>query len=180
MIGIQAFITTVQARKIVQAKALDVINEIDPLKEKQSKRIDTSNTLRAYLNHNYTLHMESRAISHRQYLVSVRKLFPELLDKPLSKITKSDLVKWLQKQIIHYDNDERVYASATIRLKCRTLKTLFSYAVRNNVINVSPFDKMERLEFNREESIEVQINRTYLTIGNKSLFLSQWMLMTKN
>lgn len=165
-------ITSTQARRLVQAKALDVVNEIDPLAEKQAKRIDTSNTLRSYLDHDYTLHMQSRAISHRQYLGSIRKSFPELLDKPLPEITKTDLVKWLQEQMKHYQNGERGYASATIRSKYSTLKTLFSHAVRNDVIDVSPFDKMDRLDFNREEDTKAQVNRTYLSIEQQRAFLA--------
>jgi len=63
----------------------------------------------------------------------------------INYISKTDLVKWLQAQMVRYKNHEHGYSSDSVIGRYSALKSLFSHAVRNGVIDNSPFDKMERL-----------------------------------
>jgi|GEM_PF-863210 len=156
-------ITTTQARELAKAKALEVANGENPVQKKQAKTEAQSNTLDSYLKHEYALHMD-RAIAGKDYLAVIRNHFPRLLKKPLSDISKTDLVKWLQEQMGEYKDGKRGYSSDSIKKRYSALKSLMSHAVRNNVIPLNPFDKMDKLEFHRDEGTQQQARRTYLEI----------------
>ena len=102
----------------------------------------------------------------------VKNSFPTILDKPLTEINKTDLVKWVQYQTKQHDKEISGFSSATIKQKYAALKTLMSYAVRNGALDRNPFDKMEKLEFSKDESTEQQAKRTYLTIEQQQAFLA--------
>ena len=164
-------INCVQARGLAKEKAVEVATGGDPIIGKQEARVDQQNTLRSYLEHDYSLHMKSKAIRAERYLAMVRDNFPLIIDKPLSEITKTDLVKWVQYQKQQHDNGVKGFASATIKQKYAALKTLMSHAVRNNVINQNPFERMERLEFSIDESTQQQSKRTFLSIEQQKALL---------
>jgi integrase len=169
-LGIFPDITVAQARAIAKDKALDVANGKDPLVKKNESRLATQLTLGVYLEHDYALFME-RAIDRTGYLGRVRNHFPELMKKPLAEINKTDLVKWLQEQTRHYKNHERGYSSDSIKNRYSALKSLMAHAVRNRVIDHSPFDHMEKLDFHRDETAAQQVKRHYLTIEQQRAFL---------
>ncbi len=164
-------ITVFQARTLAKEKALDVANGNSPVDDKKAIRIEKDNTLKSYLAHEYTLHMRSRAIRADRYLAMIRNNFPSIINKPLSEINKTDLVKWVQFQTQQHDKGIRGYNSATIKQRYATLKTLMSHAIRNGALDSNPFDRMERLEFSKDESTQQQAKRTYLTIEQQQAFL---------
>ncbi|NOR70249.1 MAG: DUF4102 domain-containing protein, partial [Methylomarinum sp.] len=163
-------ITVAQARTLAKEKALAVANGNNPLAEKNQTRNSTQLTLKVYLDHDYTLFME-RAIDKKGYLAKIRNHFPELLKKPIAEINKTDLVKWLQQQTQQYKNHERGYSDDSIRGRFSALKSLMAHAVRNGAIKQNPFDRMEKLDFHREEMAAQQIKRHYLTIEQQRAFL---------
>lgn len=165
-------ITAGQARLLAKEKALDVANGNNPVDDKKARQVENSNTLKSYLDHEYALHMKSRAIRADRYLAMVRNNFPKIINKPLADINKTDLVKWVQYQTIQHDKGIRGYNSATIKQRYAALKTLMSHAVRNGVIERSPFDRMETLEFSKDETTNQQAKRTYLTIEQQQAFLA--------
>ena len=164
-------ITVTQARLLAKEKVLAVANGESPLDDKQAVRVEQCNTLRSYLEHDYTLHM-LRAITHKEYLAKIRNNFPAIIDKPLREITKTDLIKWLQGQLDRHEKGERGYSSASIKSRYSTLKSLMSHAVRNDLIEHSPFDKMEKLDFSKDEHTEQQAKRTYLTLEQQQTLLT--------
>ncbi len=164
-------ITTAQARKLANDRAKDISNNINPLAEKQTARIDQGNTLKSYLDHDYKLYMR-RAITGDVYLSMIEKHYPELLKKPLADIVKTDLVKWVQGQMKQYYDNEQGYSSASIKKRYSALKSLMSHAVRNQVITHNPFNLMDKLDFHRDESTRQQLRRTYLEIEQQQVFLS--------
>jgi len=163
-------ITTSHARTLVKDKAKDISNNINPLAEKQAARIKQDNTLKSYLDNEYSLHMES-AIAGKDYLNVIRNHFPNLLKKPLAEINKTDLVKWVQLQMKEYRKHEYGYSSDSIKKRYSALKSLMAHAVRNNVIQLNPFDKMDKLEFHRDETTQQQAKRTYLELEQIKTFL---------
>ncbi len=163
-------ITTAQARKLANDRAKDISNSINPLVEKQTARIEQDNTLKSYLDHEYSLHME-RAIAGKDYLDMIRNHFPSLLKKPLTEINKTDLVKWVQSQMKEYKKNEYGYSSESIKKRYSALKSLMAHAVRNSAIQLNPFDKMDKLEFHRDESTQQQARRTYLEIEQIKTFI---------
>ncbi len=163
-------ITVAQARTLAKEKALSVANGNNPLAEKNKTRNSTQLTLKVYLDHDYSLFME-RAIDKKGYLAKIRNHFPELLKKPLAEINKTDLVKWLQQQTQQYKNHDKGYSDYSIRGRYSALKSLMAHAVRNGAIKQSPFDRMEKLDFHREEMATQQVKRHYLTIDQQRNFL---------
>jgi len=163
-------ITVTQARALVKEKSLAVLTGVDPLTAKREAKVDQSNTLESYLSHEYELYM-SRAISGKEYIAKIRNHFPELLNKSLSEINKTDLVKWVQVQMKRHDGCDRGYSSESIRSRYSTLKSLMAHAVRNGALDRSPFDKMEKLEFSTDELTKQQAKRTYLSINQQREFL---------
>lgn len=163
-------ITTVQARALAKEKSLAVANGNSPLDEKQAARVEVQNTLKSYLDHEYSLHMQ-RAITGNEYIALIRNAFPALLNKPLTEINKTDLVKWLQAQMKCHDANEFGYSSESIKGRYSALKSLMSHAVRNGVIQSNPFDRMEKLDFSKDESTGQQAKRTYLSIEQQQAFL---------
>jgi len=111
------------------------------------------------------------AIDKEGYLARIRNHFPELLKKPIAEINKTDLVKWLQQQTLKYKNHEKGYSDSSIRGRYSGLKSLMAHAVRNGAIKQSPFDRMEKLDFHREEMASQQVKRHYLTIEQQRNFL---------
>jgi len=170
-IGQWPTITAVQARAIAKSASLQVAMGQSPLDSKDETRVNNQLTLQSYLNHEYTLYIQ-KAISGDAYIALIKNAFPEFLKKPLSEITKTDLVIWLQKQMTLHSEQKYGYSSASIKRRYSTLKTLFSHAVRNDAIQQSPFDKMERLEFSRDEVTNQQLKRTYLTIEQQQCLLT--------
>mgnify|MGYP000226272917 FL=1 len=165
-------ITTVQARLIAKYHALQVAIGKDPAKDKQSARVEVNNTLQSYLDHDYALHMRSRAIQAEKYLKIISNGFPELLKLPLTEISKTDLVKWVQSQTELHNQNTKGYASATIIQRHGALKSLMSHAIRNGVIESNPFDRLDKLEFTTTtETTQQQAKRTYLTIEQQQAFL---------
>ena len=164
-------ITVTQARVLAKEKALAVANGNSPVDDKKAIRTERTNTLKAYLEHDYTLHMK-RAIAGRSYLAKIKNHFPALLNKPLSEINKTDLVKWLQVQLKKHDANEYGYSSESIRSRYSTLKSLMAHAVRNGALDRNPFDKMEKLEFSKDETTQQQAKRTYLSIEQQQAFLT--------
>lgn len=164
-------ITVAQARTLAKEKALDVANGNSPVDDKKALRVERDNTLKSYLEHEYTLHMRSRAIRADRYLSIIRNHFPSIINKPLVEINKTDLVKWLQDQTKQHDKGISGYNSATIKQRYATLKTMMSHAVRNGMLDHNPFDRMERLEFSKDESTQQQAKRTYLTIEQQQAFI---------
>ena len=163
-------ITVAAARILAREKSLDVANGNSPVDEKRNTLVIHQLTLKNYLEHDYALHME-RAITGKQYIAKIKNHFPELLKKPLADINKTDLVKWLQQNTIKYKNFESGYSAESIRGYYSALKTLMAHAVRNAAIDSSPFDRMEKLDFHREEMATQQIKRHYLTIEQQRAFL---------
>jgi len=165
-------ITTTQARQLAKDKSLEVALGENPLDKKQAKRVSTENTLQAYIDHDYGLHMRGRASTAEKYLKIIENGFPKLLKKPLTEITKADLVKWLQYQMKQHNDGVKGFASATIQQRLSTLKTLMAHAVRNDMIERSPFDKLDKLEFTTTaEATEQQEKRTYLTLEQQAALL---------
>jgi len=160
-----------QARGLAKTRAIEVATGNDPIADKQTARTAQENTLRSYLDHDYTLYMQSRAITAKEYLSLIRNNFTSILDNPISKITKTDLVKWVQFQIIQHDKEVKGFSSATIRKRYSALKSLMSHAVRHDVIEHNPFDKMDKLEFSKDESTQQQTKRTYLTLDQQKQLL---------
>ena len=166
-------ITVTQARLLAKEKMLSVANGDDPLTDKQVARVEAQNTLQSYLDHDYKLHMESRAIEATKYLSIIRNGFAELLKKPLGSVTKIDLVKWVQCQTKLHNQSTKGYASATITQRHGALKSLMSHALRNGVIETNPFDKLDKLEFSTiTETTSQQAKRTYLTLEQQQAFLA--------
>jgi len=164
-------ITTAAARTLAKEKALEVANGKSPVDEKREALVTHKLTLQEYLDHDYSIFME-RAIRKDAYLAKIRGHFPELLNRPLDSIIKTDLVKWLQAQMVRYTKHEHGYSSDSVIGRYSALKSLFAHAVRNAVIDKSPFDKMERLEFHRDESTKKQIKRWYLTLDQQKAFIT--------
>jgi len=164
-------ITVAAARILAREKSLDVANGNSPVDEKRNTLVIHQLTLKNYLEHDYALHME-RAITGKQYIAKIKNHFPELLKKPLADINKTDLVKWLQQNTIKYKNFESGYSAESIRGYYSALKTLMAHAVRNAAIDSSPFDRMEKLDFHREEKAAQQVKRNYLTIEQQRAFLA--------
>jgi len=166
-------LTTVQARKIAQEKSLSIANGVDPQTVKKDKRVNTANTLQSYLDHDYGLCMRGRASTAEKFLKIIENGYPELLKKPLAEITKTDLVKWVQYQMKQHGEGVKGFASATIQQRHSTLKSLMNHAVRNDVIERSPFDKLDKLEFSTTaEATEQQEKRTYLTLDQQTALLA--------
>jgi len=172
-LGLWPAITTVQARTLAKEKSLSVANGISPLEVKQSARIEAKNTLKSYLDHDYGLYMRSRAIEAEKYIKIIENGFPELLKLPLSEISKTDLIKWVQLQTELHNKHIRGYASATIIQRHGALKSLMSHALRNDIIDSNPFDRLDKLEFSTTtETATQQTKRNYLTIEQQQTFLS--------
>jgi len=172
-LGLFPAITTTQARQLAKDKSLEVALGENPLDKKQTKRASTENTLQAYIDHDYGLYMRGRASTADKYLNIIENGFPELLKKPLADITKTDLVKWVQCQMKQHCDGVKGFASATIQQRHSTLKSLMSHAVRNDVIERSPFDKLDKLEFSTTvEATEQQEKRTYLTLDQQAALLA--------
>jgi len=168
-------ITTTQARQLAKDKSLEVAIGENPLDKKQAKRASAESaesTLQAYIDHDYGLYMRGRANTADKYLRIIQNAFPALLNKPLPEITKTDLVKWVQFQMKQHNDGVKGFASATIQQRHSTLKSLMAHAVRNDVIEHTPFDKLEKLEFSTtEEATQQQEKRTYLTIKQQKALL---------
>lgn len=164
-------ITTAQAKTLAREKSLDVANGVNPLEEKHNAISANQLTLKLYLDHDYALYMD-RAISKDIYLAKIRNHFPELLKKPLADISKTDLVKWIQEQTVKHKNFEHGYSEASIRGYYSALKSLMGHALRNGVIDNSPFDRMEKLEFHRDVTTDKTVKRDYLTIEQQKLLLA--------
>mgnify|MGYP000633202269 CR=1 FL=1 len=81
-------ITVVQARSLAKENALAVANGDNPVDDKKVLRIESSNTLKSYLDHEYSLHMKSRAIRADRYLSMVRNNFPTISINPLLILLK--------------------------------------------------------------------------------------------
>ncbi len=171
-LGTFPLITTAQARQLAKDKSLSIANGIDPLAEKHNKRASTQNTLALYLKHDYFLHMTENAIAGREYIALIKNGFPDLLKKPLTEINKTDLVKWLQNQKARHIANEYGYSSSSIIKRYSALKTLMSHALRNQVIKKSPFDLMDKLSFNKDETTAQRAKRSYLTIEQQQNFLA--------
>ena len=166
-------ITVAQARTLAKEKALSVANSNDPSVSKQESSNVAQNTLKSYLEHDYGLYMWSRAIQAEKYLNIIKNGFPELLNTPLVDISKTDLVKWVQRQTEQHNQQIKGYASATIIQRHGALKTLMNHSLRNGVIKQNPFDLLEKLEFSTTvESTAQQQKRTYLTLEQQQAFLT--------
>jgi len=163
-------ITVAAARALAKEKALAVANGKSPVDEKREALVTHKLTLQYYLDHDYSIFME-RAIDKKGYLARVKNHFPELLNKPLADITKTDLVKWIQQQTKKYKNHEKGYSADSIRGRYSALKSLMAHAVRNRVIDHNPFDLMETLDFHRNETATDHVKRHYLTIAQQEAFL---------
>jgi len=165
-------ITAVQARSLAKNKLLAVASGSNPLDDKQAARASTENTLQSYLDHDYGLYMRSRAIDADKYLNLIRNGFPELLNKPLAEINKTDLVKWVQAQTERHNQNTKGYASATIIQRHGSLKSLMSHAIRHGIIERSPFDRLDKLEFSTtSETTDQQAKRTYLTLEQQQALI---------
>jgi len=172
-LGTYPAITVTQARQLAKDKSLEVALGENPLAEKHNKRADTKNTLQSYIDHDYGLYMYGRASTAKKFLRIIENSFPALLKKPLADITKTDLVKWVQYQMKQHNDGIKGFASATIQQRHSTFKSLMAHAVRNGVIESSPFDKLDKLEFSTTaEATAQQEKRTYLTLEQQVTLLA--------
>ena len=163
------------ARALIAAAQQLKSQGIDPIQDSISTTKEDKNnhliTLGYYLNNQYKDHMQRRATAHKIYLAKIRNHFPALLNKQLMDITKNDLEYWLQGQMEKYNNNQHGYSSSSIESRYSTLKTLMSYAIKNEVIKNNPFDLMVQLEFLKDESTKQQAKRTYLSLDQQKSLL---------
>jgi integrase len=155
--------------KKYQAMVLEGISPIlskektiqDGVKLQQDKKRKQKETISAYLDTNYTSHQARKKNAGKPTIDMIRRAFKDWLDKPMSELNRKMVVEWQA-------NYEKTHAHDTCKRVYGALKTMLNHAVKSEIIEVNPLDKVQlekpsHDEQQRKHSEETANNRRILS-----------------
>ena len=144
-------IKAIEAAEIVRQIKL---GDIDPLSQKAEKaatakkqlHIESSRTLRAYLENDYERHMQAwEPLSAKQNTARIKNHFKRILDKDMATIDRADIRVW-QNEV---ETKGRAYS--TIQRTYGALNALLNQAAADEVIPTNPVKTIKLLAPKKEE-----------------------------
>ena len=161
----------------IVAKEKKIEEGIEYKKEKQRKKQET---VRAYLEGAYTKHQARKKNAGKPTLDMISRGFKDWLDKPMSELDRSLVIDW-------QTSYEKTHAHDTCKRVYGALKTMLNHAVKNEVIEVNPLDKVQLEKPSHEEQQRKQkdenansrriLSKNELTAINKGLELYKQKLI---
>lgn len=135
-----------QARERALKLAVQANDGVDVQKEKRAKkayaRAEAGKTVRAYMeSKDYQQHLDQRsARSAREALLTIKKHFGHLMERPLAELTPKDVQNWRAKK------RKDKLAESTIQRVETELKLLVNRAIEDKWLNHNPLSDLKPLK----------------------------------
>jgi len=155
------------ARRKANTLMTDIMNGIDPLKQKAEAKREQLNTAQKYLDEIYSKVLMQKK-SGTETLNYFPRYFSGLMNKPMNEINSRDVSKWQSGMIdkgLKFPTHKRAYGA---------FKTLLNDAVRKGYLESNPIRlvQLDTILETEEERLLRQKKRTFLTVDQMKRLLA--------
>ena len=158
-LGTWGAITLEQARNLSTSQLGDAVKGIDLVEKKRNEAAEETRSrlllLETFINDKYAPWATSNLKSGSQSLKSLDRNFSWLMNKPMDKISVTEITKWQTTEI------KRGLKPITINRALATLRGVLTKAVDHNLLDQNPITKVKDLKHADEQRIQ------YLTAGEE-------------
>lgn len=150
-IGTWGAITLEQARNLSTSQLGDAIKGVDLVEKKRTEAAEETRSrlllLGTFINDKYAPWATSNLKSGNESLKSLQRNFYNLMNKPMDKISVSEITKWQTVEI------KRGLKPVTINRALATLRGVLTKAVDHNLLGRNPITKVKDLKHADEQRI---------------------------